>query len=159
MLLRIWDTAGQERFHSMLPLYYRGASAAVLVLDVSSMDSVASVQGWAKELQDNIQEPVVLAIACNKVDLPSRKVGPKECDALARSIGAMCFETSAKLDEGIAEMFDQIGRELLRHERERHHHSREEETTERKSTSARKSIHLEFEESGSSKKSSKSSCC
>ena len=33
LTMQIWDTAGQERFRSMAPMYYRGAAAAVLVLD------------------------------------------------------------------------------------------------------------------------------
>ncbi|KAE8706487.1 Ras-related protein Rab5 [Hibiscus syriacus] len=36
----IWDTAGQERYHSLAPMYYRGAAAAVVVYDITS--SVAS---------------------------------------------------------------------------------------------------------------------
>ncbi|XP_040295807.1 ras-related protein Rab-17 isoform X2 [Bufo bufo] len=32
----IWDTAGQERYHSVSHLYYRGASAALLVYDITS---------------------------------------------------------------------------------------------------------------------------
>jgi len=32
----IWDTAGQERYHSLAPMYYRGAQAAIIVYDVSS---------------------------------------------------------------------------------------------------------------------------
>jgi len=31
----IWDTAGQERYHSLAPMYYRGAQAAIIVYDVS----------------------------------------------------------------------------------------------------------------------------
>lgn len=27
----IWDTAGQERYHSLAPMYYRGAAAAIIV--------------------------------------------------------------------------------------------------------------------------------
>ena len=32
----IWDTAGQERYHSLAPMYYRGAHAAIIVYDVTS---------------------------------------------------------------------------------------------------------------------------
>merc|ERR1719261_1419756 len=35
----IWDTAGQERYHSLAPMYYRGAAAAVVVYDITSQDS------------------------------------------------------------------------------------------------------------------------
>lgn len=36
----IWDTAGQERYHSLAPMYYRGAAAAVVVYDMSSMVAI-----------------------------------------------------------------------------------------------------------------------
>lgn len=32
----IWDTAGQERYHSLAPMYYRGAAAAIIVYDITS---------------------------------------------------------------------------------------------------------------------------
>ena len=34
----LWDTAGQERFHSLAPLYYRDADAALLVCTLSFLD-------------------------------------------------------------------------------------------------------------------------
>lgn len=47
----IWDTAGQERYHSLAPMYYRGAHAAIIVYDVSSQESFARAKIWVKELQ------------------------------------------------------------------------------------------------------------
>eukprot|EP01097_Dermamoeba_algensis_P010342 TRINITY_DN7597_c0_g1_i1.p1 TRINITY_DN7597_c0_g1~~TRINITY_DN7597_c0_g1_i1.p1 ORF type:complete len:131 (-),score=24.59 TRINITY_DN7597_c0_g1_i1:441-800(-) len=33
--LQIWDTAGQEKFESITRSYYRGASAAIMVYDIT----------------------------------------------------------------------------------------------------------------------------
>ncbi|THG23652.1 hypothetical protein TEA_013741 [Camellia sinensis var. sinensis] len=35
----IWDTAGQERYHSLAPMYYRGAAAAIIVYDITSTEA------------------------------------------------------------------------------------------------------------------------
>jgi len=37
----IWDTAGQERFHSLAPMYYRNAQAAIVVYDITSAVSLS----------------------------------------------------------------------------------------------------------------------
>ncbi|KAK9115689.1 hypothetical protein Sjap_014636 [Stephania japonica] len=35
----IWDTAGQERYHSLAPMYYRGAAAAIIVYDITTTEA------------------------------------------------------------------------------------------------------------------------
>eukprot|EP00731_Ephydatia_muelleri_P037831 Em0574g2a len=47
----IWDTAGQERYHSLAPMYYRGAQAAIVVYDITNLDTFTRAKSWVKELQ------------------------------------------------------------------------------------------------------------
>jgi len=51
----IWDTAGQERYHSLAPMYYRGAAAAIVVYDITSPDSFARAKSWVRELQRQVR--------------------------------------------------------------------------------------------------------
>ncbi|XP_031271620.1 ras-related protein RABF2a-like isoform X2 [Pistacia vera] len=32
----IWDTTGQERYHSLAPMYFRGAATAIIVYDITN---------------------------------------------------------------------------------------------------------------------------
>ena len=47
------DTAGQERYASLAPLYYRGASAAAVVYDITDRDTLVKAKHWISELQKN----------------------------------------------------------------------------------------------------------
>ncbi len=67
----IWDTAGQERFHSLAPMYYRNAQAAVVVYDVTKAASLDKAKSWVKELQRQANPNIVIALCGNKLDLVS----------------------------------------------------------------------------------------
>ena len=53
VLAAIWDTAGQEKFRALAPMYYRDASGAVLVYDITFRESFSRVVNWVKELRMN----------------------------------------------------------------------------------------------------------
>jgi len=72
----IWDTAGQERFHSLAPMYYRNAQAAVVVYDVTKATSLEKAKSWVKELQRQANPNIVIALAGNKIDLVQSSVSP-----------------------------------------------------------------------------------
>ncbi|KAJ0083259.1 hypothetical protein Patl1_29975 [Pistacia atlantica] len=36
----IWDTTDQERYHSLAPMYYKGASVAIVVYDITNQARV-----------------------------------------------------------------------------------------------------------------------
>ncbi|OAE26503.1 hypothetical protein AXG93_815s1660 [Marchantia polymorpha subsp. ruderalis] len=107
----IWDTAGQERYASLAPLYYRGASAAVVVYDITSPDSFQKAQFWVKELQKHGSPGIVMALVGNKADLEeSREVASEDSQAYAESNGMFFIETSAKLATNVNLLFEAVYR-------------------------------------------------
>ncbi|XP_016351683.1 ras-related protein Rab-31-like [Sinocyclocheilus anshuiensis] len=109
----IWDTAGQERFHSLAPMYYRGSAAAVVVYDITKLDSFQTLKKWVKELKEHGPEHIVVAIAGNKTDLGDiREVPTKEAKDFAESISAIFMETSARNAVNIEELFQKISRQI-----------------------------------------------
>jgi Ras-related protein Rab-21 len=71
--LSIWDTAGQERFHALGPIYYRDASGALLVYDITDLESFNKVQTWVKELRKIVGNDIVIVIAGNKIDMEKNR--------------------------------------------------------------------------------------
>jgi len=109
----IWDTAGQERYHSLAPMYYRGAQAAIVVYDITSFDSFDRAKKWVKELQRQGNPNIVIALAGNKVDLaPKRKVEIDDAQSYADENGILFLETSAKTAANVNELFVAIAKKL-----------------------------------------------
>ncbi|XP_058115488.1 ras-related protein RHN1-like isoform X2 [Magnolia sinica] len=111
----IWDTAGQERYHSLAPMYYRGAAAAVVVYDISSMDSFIRAKKWVEELHRQGNPSLVMVLVANKADLEEkRKVDTKEGELYAQENGLFFIETSAKTSQNVNELFYEIAKQLVK---------------------------------------------
>ncbi|XP_022916403.1 ras-related protein Rab-21 [Onthophagus taurus] len=112
--LAIWDTAGQEQFHALGPLYYRNSNGAVLVYDITNESSFPKVKSWVKELRKMLGADVNLVIVGNKTDLEKeRHVNFEEAENYAKAVGALHFQTSAKLNEGIEDVFLALAKKML----------------------------------------------
>lgn len=99
----IWDTAGQEKYHSITPLYYRGAHAALLVYDITKRETFVRAQMWLKELEKQyIPGSTVIWLVGNKGDLAQdRQVSVQEGQSLAEDRGLGFIETSALSGEKV----------------------------------------------------------
>ena len=113
--LQIWDTAGQERYRSLAKIFYQSAAVAVLVYDVTLKKSFEQLKEyWVKEIKDNAPDNIIIAIAANKSDdYLNQDVDTADGKALAKSLDALFICTSAKLGNGIEELFKLSGEKFL----------------------------------------------
>ncbi|XP_034002701.1 ras-related protein Rab-5C-like [Trematomus bernacchii] len=109
----IWDTAGQERYHSLAPMYYRGAQAAIVVFDITKPDTFERAKAWVKELQRQASPNIVIALAGNKADLAERRlVEYEDAQTYAEDTGLLFMETSAKTAMNVNELFLAIAKKM-----------------------------------------------
>lgn len=109
----IWDTAGQERYHSLAPMYYRGAQAAIVVYDITNADTFSRAKTWVKELQRQASPNIVIALAGNKADMSdTRAVEHQEAQVYADDNSLLFLETSAKTALNVNEVFMAIAKKL-----------------------------------------------
>uniref|UniRef100_A0A1B6M0F0 Ras-related protein Rab-35 n=1 Tax=Graphocephala atropunctata TaxID=36148 RepID=A0A1B6M0F0_9HEMI len=117
--LQIWDTAGQERFRTITSTYYRGTHGVIVVYDVTSGESFANVKRWLHEIEQNC-EVVNRILVGNKNDAPDRKVVlTEDAQRFADQMRIQLFETSAKENINVEEMFMAITRQVLHTKKER----------------------------------------
>lgn len=84
--LQLWDTAGQERFRSITKLYYRGASAVLLVYSIVDESSFEEMGRWLAEMRESLGNDIVIHVVGTKSDVvaqePSlRKIPFERCIA------------------------------------------------------------------------------
>lgn len=153
--LNIWDTAGQERFHALGPIYYRSSNGAILVYDVTDEGSFQKVKNWVRELKMMLGADIVLAIAGNKIDLQKDIIVPLEtAESYAESVGAKHFETSAKNNIGVEELFLELTNMMIAS-----HDAKQTENTDSRTNSLRRSNRLVVADSSDMAENNSSRCC
>jgi small GTP-binding protein len=119
MKLSLWDTAGQETYKSVTRSYFRGASGALLVFDISRRPTFAHVQDWLADLRGIAEPDIVVILVGNKSDLAAseesnkREVTTTEAEEWARQNGVLEYvETSAKSGEGVELAFGRVAERI-----------------------------------------------
>lgn len=132
MKLSLWDTAGQETYKSITRSYFRGASGALLVYDITRRSSFESATDWLHDLRQIAEEGIVVILVGNKRDLApastvddtkaidkglakenQRAVTVEEAEEWCRVNGVMRYvETSAKSGEGVERAFLDVAEKI-----------------------------------------------
>lgn len=112
--LCIWDTMRQERFMAISALYYREASAAILVCDVTDHSSFMVLDEWYNEFKTFMDPNMVIIVVANKMDMKQhRKVGDEEIKNYAQLINADIIWTSAKTGFNINRLFHHVAYRIV----------------------------------------------
>ncbi|XP_029430084.1 ras-related protein Rab-7L1 [Rhinatrema bivittatum] len=106
--LQLWDIAGQERYTSMTRLYYRKASACVIMFDLTNVTTFRNSQKWKQDLDSKISLPNGCPLPCillaNKCDLSPWAMTKEEIDLFSKENNFIGWtETSVKENKNINE--------------------------------------------------------
>ena len=108
--LVIADTAGQERFREILPVYYKGARAAIVVFDITKDGTFDKLSFWVEEIEKNAKD-IPFFIVANKIDLEDmRMVSNQQAMQFANEHNLELIEASAKKNINVDEIFIKIVR-------------------------------------------------
>ncbi|XXG97124.1 Ribulose bisphosphate carboxylase large chain [Hypoxylon texense] len=123
MKLSLWDTAGQETYKSVTRSYFRGASGALLVFDITRKATFSHVTDWLNDLRAIADPDIVVILVGNKLDQTQsedesapnkREVTRQEAEDWARRNGVLQYvETSAKSGENVEEAFMRVAERIF----------------------------------------------
>ena len=109
--LHIWDTAGQERYKSLVPMYSRGATAALIVFDVTEKETFDSLENWVNQVKRDIPIDCNLFIVANKCDKESQ-IEHEIIKNFAISNNLKIHFVSALTGKGINELFIDVAHSI-----------------------------------------------
>ncbi|KAI6249491.1 Ras-related protein RABB1b [Erysiphe necator] len=118
MKLSLWDTAGQETYKSVTRSYFRGASGALLVFDITRRHTFLHVMDWLNDLRQIAETDIVVVLVGNKCDLSTegdnkREVEKEEAMEWAQKNGVLEYiETSAKSGDGVEMAFARVAERI-----------------------------------------------
>lgn len=122
MKLSLWDTAGQETYKSITRSYFRGASGALLVFDITRHSTFVSCTQWLQDLRQIAEDGIVVILVGNKSDLSetgsevnNRQITKREAEEWCRNNNVVRYvETSAKSGEGVERAFLEVAERIYR---------------------------------------------
>jgi len=127
--LQIWDTAGQERFSAIVNAYYRGTNCAIVVFDLTDLDTLSRAKTYIDQIrkfttksisntENIIDDKIPIILLGNKVDIKfKRNINDSDIRTFMQSNDIIHYdETSAKDDVNILESFSLVANILYNDE-------------------------------------------
>ena len=111
--LSIWDMGGQSTYRELRRQYMKGASASIIVYDVTRPESFMAMNNWFESFREVSPEAPVV-ISANKIDLADERMVPQEPGLMLRDwFQAEYYETSAKDGTAVTDIFTKCAEIVL----------------------------------------------
>ena len=109
--LKLIDTGGQERFKSLSTSYLKNAEGVLFVFALNNKESFEELKNWIEIFNDNSLNKVYIAkyIVGNKCDIKDRYINEDSIKEFSNNNGMKYFETSAKNNINIENVFQEMG--------------------------------------------------
>ena len=114
--ITLTDTAGQERFRSLSKMSYKNADGILVGFALNAPETLESVSYWIDQINNNTSKGgnVSLVLFGNKCDDKNNiKIKKDKIDEISSKYGLKYFETSAKLDINIKNIFEYLVKETI----------------------------------------------
>ncbi len=122
--LQIWDIAGQTNFQGLRKRFFRGATCAFMIFDLTRKDTFYKLEKWINEVWDvNKSKEMPIAIIGNKMDLETPEVKMEDVlqflnkirseNDLSDSTFLKYYETSAMTGENINICFEEMAKAVI----------------------------------------------
>jgi Ras-related protein Rab-21 len=92
-------------YRALVPVYLRGAHAALLVYDISDRESFLSLGHWYDTLVDVVPLTTAVYVVANKTDLDA-VIDDAEAKQFADAHNAALFKVSAITGDGVDVLFE-----------------------------------------------------
>ena len=102
--LQIKDFSGQKKFSSLINPYYKEVNGIILVYDITQESSFNALNNWLTIIKDQAPQANIVLVG-QKCDLIEKVISEEKIKELTDEFGMEYFETSAKIDYNINEVF------------------------------------------------------
>ena len=105
-----------RKYHSLPTIYYKNANVVILVYNITKKYTFDEAKNyWYEQIKQNYEDNnIIIILVANKNDLyEDQKVSNEEGKEFAKNIGAIFISTSAKNNNDINFLFENIAMKIL----------------------------------------------
>ena len=112
--MQLWDVKDSKEGGKIDEAHYNRSHGIIFAYDITNRNSFQNIENYINESNKFAQKNVCKILVGNKCDQPNRTVTEEEGKNMAKKYGMKFFETSAKNNQNVNEIFNFLVKEILK---------------------------------------------